>query len=1079
MTNNLNIERNKVVKYMTEQLLGPSNGEDEKVFSDKPHMKYLVGTLFPENSEQTQIDDGNNDASNTASDSDTVDDSPMDAVFQRLPASIGLSFYMENTASIEISVWGAVYEKGSKAHNNKSGESEKKSKPFWERKPIASKINPEIITINENDKEKLVLSGKAKIYCTWRQYGKGSLVTVNLINNAKISPEDKVNTDDCLFQVGFKCQPTSGKIKKYPNVAQLSTDEEEEELELQYMDSIQYAIGHGCSASWDRNLDKSYYVQTEWIPQHIIKNFKFDVNFGIEKNKNFLSLNYLSNKNTKKDDLINSLNVFLQGYKIWFENLKTQKTHPEFKKAKSRILKKIDTAIIRMQEGINLLDTDKKVFKSFKLANEAMLRQMVYSNIIKNNGEVAKEKIQPDFYSDDYKDIAWRPFQLAFQILVIESQVNIDSNYRDTVDLIWFPTGGGKTESYLALSAFELIYRRIKFGERGFGTGVIKRYTLRLLTTQQFQRTATLICAMDIMRHEYIDILYSEPFSLGLWVGQQTTPNAYTEPKYGSGALEQYNESLDEQEPNNHFQLLNCPVCGTRIIPKSREDDSKKYGIKATESSFKFFCPSSNCDLHDKIPVSVVDADIYKNPPSFLIGTIDKFARLAWDGDAASLFGSTSTMPPYLIIQDELHLISGPLGTIAGLYEAAISTVIKSKELIEPKYIAATATIRRSAQQIQSLYGKKVNIFPPPGISSKDSYFAQVDIETSGRLYVGIMSQGQNSPITSLINVSATLSQSVYDSDLKDKELKDAYWTQIIYHNSKRELGKTITLCNDDIPSKINTMIVKDEKYKRKLKNIEELSGSKVGYEIPRILERLNVQNDDDQNMIDILPCTNMISVGVDVPRLGLMLINGQPKTTAEYIQASSRIGRSDRRPGIVVTHYSPTKPRDRSHYENFISYHDSIYRYVEPTSVTPFSPPAMERALHAALVIVMRQTGELLANDSADLFDPNKKEQKIIIDLFLKRIIEGANKEQSTAKKYLDKIINDWSDIIEESREQNIPLLFDSTKSKQKNSLLIRFDKQIEEDDTFKSWRTLNSMRNVDAESRITIQFGKYTGKK
>ena len=257
MTNNLNIERNKVVKYMTEQLLGPSNGEDEKVFSDKPHMKYLVGTLFPENSEQTQIDDGNNDASNTASDSDTVDDSPMDAVFQRLPASIGLSLCMENTASIEISVWGAVYEKGSKAHNNKSGESEKKSKPFWERKPIASKINPEIITINENDKEKLVLSGKAKIYCTWRQYGKGSLVTVNLINNAKISPEDKVNTDDCLFQVGFKCQPTSGKIKKYPNVAQLSTDEEEEELELQYMDSIQYAIGHGCSASWDRNLDKS------------------------------------------------------------------------------------------------------------------------------------------------------------------------------------------------------------------------------------------------------------------------------------------------------------------------------------------------------------------------------------------------------------------------------------------------------------------------------------------------------------------------------------------------------------------------------------------------------------------------------------------------------------------------------------------------------------------------------------------------------------------------------------------------------------------------------------------------------
>jgi hypothetical protein len=1073
MSKNLAKERDEVINYVSRQLMGPVEGANEKLYNDLPHYKYLVGVLYPQDAEKSQIEESINNENNPSSDSDEVDDSPMSAVFQRLPASIGLSFYVENTDKLKISVWGASYEEGSESIEEEV--KKKKTKKFWERKPIYDKSDPEVIYIEKNNKIKKVLNDKAEIYSNWRTLNKGFLVTVNLINKSKVIKDEKIKPNDCLYQVGFKCEADSGEIKDYPNISTISYDEEEQDLTLQYKDNIQYAIGHGCSATWDYDKNKKYFTQTTWIPQHTIKDFKFDIE--TKNDLNFLSLNFLASKNTKKIDLINGLNSFLKLYEIWFSNLKTQKVDSKFKETKSRIISKIEIAINRIRDGINLLANDNEVLSSFKLANEAMLRQMIYSKISSNNNENSNEKIKPNFFSDDYKDLQWRPFQLAFQLLVIESLVNKDSSYRDTVDLIWFPTGGGKTESYLALAAFELIYRRVKYKEQGFGTGVIKRYTLRLLAAQQLQRAATLISALELMRKEYIDTLLSEPFTLGFWVGGATTPNRYNNPKKtiwqnDEGAKQRLDEALESEEPVNHFQLLNCPICNSKIFPESREEDENKYGVRATETSFKFFCPSQNCDLHENIPVTVIDEDIYKKPPSFIIGTIDKFARLAWDGSAATLFGTENTKPPYLVIQDELHLISGPLGTIAGIYEAAISTIIKSKEMIEPKYIAATATIRRSKQQIENLYGNEVNIFPPPGLSNKDSFFAKVNEDSPGRLFVGFMPQGQTSPITSLINVSAALSQSVHDAELKNEDLKDSYWTQVIYHNSKRELGKTITLCNDDIPSRVKVIakLTKDDK-KRKLSNIEELSGTKLAYEIPKILSRLE-KNYKDPEMIDILPCTNMISVGVDVPRLGLMLINGQPKTTSEYIQASSRVGRHEKRPGIVVTCYSPNKPRDRSHYENFVSYHDSIYKYVEPTSVTPFSPQAMERAMHAAQIIVMRHAGGLKDNDKAKSFNPDNERHKKILNLLSERISKAANRESASTKKYLNLITKEWKDLIDKS---DAPINFDSKDGRQKKSLLVHYDKkdQLKTDDDFWPRATLNSMRNVDSESKIKIRTG------
>ena len=1069
MTTDLKDERYKYIDYLTRHVLGPFDGEDEQLkdtrkFRDQPHFRYILGTLFPQNSDKDFAGDQNSDESTTASDSGDIDDSPMSAVFQKLPASIGLSFYVEKSSKIKILIWGARYEKEDAAKFSKEEKnSEKESKKVWQRKSIYSKTDPEIIEINDEFKDQYVLKKNAKLYATWRNVGKGFLVTINLVNTIKIKEEDKIASSQCLFQVGFKCESIDGEIKEYRDISKLSFDEEEDELALQYSENIQYAIGHGCSASWN-HCNKKICVQTEWIPQYIIKDFKFDLEDQI-KDENLLSLTYLADDKTKKKSIIENFFLFLDSYKKWHGILKNKKCDNRFKQAKARILNKIEVSINRIEDGIKLLAKDDEVFSAFKLANEAMLRQMAYSDRKEKGIEEEAVGKKLDFFS--LNNFKWRPFQLAFQLLSIESLVNEKSDFRETVDLIWFPTGGGKTESYLSLAAFELIYRRIKYGSKGYGTGVIKRYTLRLLTTQQFQRASTLICAMELMRRDKEDILLSEPFSLGLWVGQNASPNKFTD-EFGSGAKQKHEDSLDEEWPINHFQLLNCPICNTKIYPDYKNEDVDRYGVKVTESSFKFFCPSEKCELHDKIPVSVVDEDIYKNPPSFLIGTIDKFARLAWDPNASKLFGNENTRPPYLIIQDELHLISGPLGTIAGLYEAALSTVIKSKALVEPKYIAATATIRRSSEQSKRLYGKEVNIFPSAGISSDDSFFARVDEDSVGRLYVGIMSQGLISPVDTLSHIATGLSQGIIDSDMQNSDLKDAYWTQVIYNNSNRELGKTERLCHDDIPAKIKTLAKLTNK-KRKLENIEPLSGRLEGFKIPKVLSRLQ-ENMNSKDMIDILPCTNMISVGVDVPRLGLMLINGQPKTTAEYIQASSRIGRNQKRPGVVVTNYRPTMPRDRSHYENFVSYHNSIYRYVEPTSVTPFSSPSMERALHAALIIVMRHAGGLKDSSSVNNFDPNNKDQKFLINLFIERIEKAAEKENTLVKKYLKKFIMDWEKFIEDVGD---PRVF-YVKGEQYNSFMIRYEDKHKNDKDHKVFATLNSMRNVDQEAEIEIRFGK-----
>ena len=1030
--------RTEFISYMKSQLIGPVNGPEENLVNDQPHKRYLKGILFPPAACVDETDESDGEESSTEALSNDFK-----------PSSMAMSFAIENNSIFEVKITAGKYVKVT----NKE----------WFRKPLEHFVE---INLQKHEIKKLELfEGNGRLDITVRPYVNGQVVTVAFSNQAKSG--EKLEPDKCLYQCGLSIKILDGKIKEYPSSDRFKLDEEQKELALTYRKRIPWAVGHGVAVDWDMESSVTPLIlRTEAMPTHEVKGFSTDIDQGSypELNNDILSIAKIANNRlAKPEDLLDGYDCLITAYEKWITELNDENLDHRYSEAKGRIIARLHHTANRMRSCIVKLRSNEIALKAFRLANEAMLMQMIHSG--KNYAGTVKvrntQSGNPDYYSEAViTEFNWRPFQLAFQLLVLESLIpdehGVLPDSHEDVDLLWFPTGGGKTEAYLAVAAWEMIYRRLTQGDKGGGTAVIKRYTLRLLTSQQFQRAGSLVCAMEVLRKGN-EKLGTEPFSLGLWAGQGSTPNEF------KTAYDCFKLARDSNEPENSFQLQSCPWCGTQIFPKQYSDDLNEYGVRCNQNSkFEFFCPSNACEFNHILPIQVVDEALYANPPSLLIGTIDKFARITWKAEASAFFGNGKKSPPSLIIQDELHLISGPLGTIAGIYEAGFDSIM---EILgrKPKVIAATATIRSAQQQSNRLFGRNVNIFPPSGTDEADSFFSKEDKDNPGRLYVGVMPSGHTGQ-TSLVQTAAVVLQAPQELGFKDDVL-DSYWTLPIYHNSRRELGKTMTLARDDIDKRIEVI----SQIPRKIEVVEELSAGVKGSAIPEVLGKLN--KSIFEGAIDVLPCTNMISVGVDISRLGTMIIAGQPKATAEYIQASSRVGRDKKRPpGIVITQYSPTKPRDRSHYETFKSYHQALYRHVEPTSVTPWAQPALERALHASLISVVRATGYLKENTSAKYFDPSCSKFKNIINIFKNRIEKAMNgmlpKERNDVFIYLQLLIDNWEDRAK--RTQKPITHFDTTKSgKQFHPLIQPFETNSSEE----AWKTLNSMRNVDTETHIFVR--------
>lgn len=1040
-------ERKAIIDYLESQLVGPAGGEAEDIpLTSRPDERYLMGVLYPP---------GLGRGSEEEVEEDSLSEDPVSLAYQQLPASIGLSFFTLAEA-VEVSLSAAIYKKDDKSS-------------CWRREVIATLSLPERHKVSSHERDvKNVLYGHANLRSVWRKKGEGWLVTITLVNAHQVDDKGRCKPEDVLYQTWLKCEPVGGNVEAYPSPDRYSWDPEEEELALIYDSKKTYAIAHGTSAVWDTEAEAVTSVETCFLPRHevppITANFPADSPMSSSP---VFSLQFLADGEIGFRDKAVHLESFIGDYSGWVEQQFTLAWKSgKFPDAAERIISRLKSVVTRMRKGLEFLLGSEEAQRCFELSNQAMLMQMVnaspaYAGTVRNRNH---GNTKPDYFSDKWQGYRWRPFQLAFQLLVIESLANRNSTDRNEVDLIWFPTGGGKTEAYLSIAAFELFWRRLSYGNSGGGTAVIKRYTLRLLTSQQFKRLSTLICAVEKIRQSLEDDFGKEPFTLGLWVGGDTSPNDFIK------ANAMFKELIESISPSNPFQLIQCPWCGCRIIPE-KQSSKDDYGIRCDDTHFQFFCPDECCDFHDFLPINVVDQSLYVNPPSFLVGTIDKFARLTWLDEARSFFcggSSGERLPPSLIIQDELHLISGPLGTVAGLYEAAMDVVMESSGA-RPKYIAATATIRRAPEQVRRLYARDVTIFPPSGIDVKDSYFSREDPTADGRLYCGILSPHQ-SPVFSLAGTAAALAQAPMDISLSD-DVKDAYWTQIVFHNSRRELGKTMTLARDDIPKRTAVLAISEHSVRKSTEPVE-MSANIPSREIPSVLDQLG-NRWDSGNAIDILPCTNMLSVGVDVSRLGLIMMNGQPKTTAEYIQASSRVGRG-KVPGLVVAFYPNNKARDRSHYEGFLPFHQALYRAVEPTSVTPFAQPAMERALHAALVIVMRYCAGCSGNNGAQVFNKNDTLVKKYIERLKNRIVgasDGSESEEELITSYLMKCVDMWHDRASAAGGSMKALRYDGGKNAKNFDTLLDSYSAASYGKPSLPWATLNSMRNIDGECLVYIR--------
>lgn len=918
-------------------------------------------------------------------------------------------------------------------------------------------------------------------------------LTVMLVNQNKSS---RTTADLCLFQPKIEVFSDDNDFTFIDNHSYQdpgSMDDEDRSLKLLYRKKKNYSTGLGVASGWEVDENGGGMVWTDFFPVREVPSMSFSLPENDKIDNGELSMKYLSDLNkTDKNKKLSSLDAFVELYDAWIENLEkeTEQIDPCHKSAASKNISSCRKAAKRMREGIETLRNNENAYNAFLLANRAMFMQRIHSrkqaDLFNSNADrypgdkdIAEWLDNLDYTSETDSDCIWRPFQLAFILMDINSLVHDDSPDRAIVDLIWFPTGGGKTEAYLGVTAFCIFYRKLAHLKESSGTSVMMRYTLRLLAAQQFTRASTLICAIEsIRRNNYpknrrypVYDLGDDPITIGLWIGGNHTPNTNSDAEDCCDDL--YGAKNNElRYVTNKFQVLKCPWCGTKLVKDSEENGS--WGYQMDGKHFFMFCPHSKCEFNSALPIQVVDEELYRTPPTLLFGTVDKFAMMTWEGKSGNFFNlNKNYRSPELIIQDELHLISGSLGTMVGLYETAVDGLCGEKG-VAPKIIASTATIRRAGEQCSVLYNREMEQFPAPGLDVSDSFFAResvIDYNSGifGRKYVGIMPSGRTKASTE-VRIMAALLQWIYAMDLPD-DVKDKLWTLTVYFNSLKDLGKTGSLVADDVVDFMNRIKNRLFMKQRFIGVPNELTSRVTTSELNQTLDKLEkieyseINREAKRWPSDILLATNMISVGIDVDRLNVMHMVGQPKLASEYIQASSRVGR--KYPGVVFIQYDSSKSRDRSYYERFRAFHESFYRFVEPTGATPFSKPARERALHAVIVALLRHIKGLTGDKDAKNFDAQAftddidRIKKFIIDR-----VSGINQRTETGGrtdiKDVENEIDEFFEFWQHKKNSDTDLCFGKSQMRRargENRLLKSYENTAEDD----ARSTLTSMRNVD----------------
>lgn len=1004
-----------------------------------------MGAEIQEDEVETEAENGADDSANAdTGGSDTSEDFEVTSPDVRHPSTIGISFCAKLGADGCVVIrlplarrfrWqdetsptfplNGRYESCKRRWTDEMGRPQEG--PMWRRYPAVLPDCEIVIVRNELAHGRTIrrdlampqgspLILRIEVFPRYRQVEDDWLLTVVLRNSTAATPAQGAH-ESILYQSYFEVLAREGNLKKYPESQRPfdQLDAEEQSLALLYRESATWGIGHGCAAGWDADPGQApTFLFADILPAVQLPSMTPDI-ADAQGNRLQLSMRALA---ALPDDGLGpawqSLDGLAAEYAAWIQQGQqvVATLDPHFASVAKRHLNACVTCLERINAGIELLRQKPRVRQAFRLANLAMLLQQIASKQLDKRllyWDGGRSQVRPqgphqspwDIYSAGNEDDhigRWRAFQIAFLLMSLDGVRDGRSPDREIVDLIWFPTGGGKTEAYLAAMAFYMFHERLLMVDgseepQRDGTNVLMRYTLRMLTTQQFQRAASLICAMEFLRrnpaeHGIANTIPGQRFSLGLWIGGDGSPNKI------EGAKGELNAYRKGDTNGNPLILTECPWCRAQIgrfdgarpnvfFKKDHQwNAARTRGIMDVPNEGPMLhCTDGSCSFGQEsplnwLPIEVIDERIYRMPPSLVIGTADKLAMIAYRPDAGALFGRRITggqphqhaFPPGMIIQDELHLISGPLGTVYALYEGIFERLCSFQQggnWIKPKLIASTATIRGAADQVRALYARpQTNLFPSPGLLMGDSFFGKYAREKSGRLsdgrlYLGIHASDYGSVLTTQVR---TFSAALFRPYAFAADRRDPWWTLLAFYNSLRELGGAKTLFDSDIRSRLKFMFNREgfpHDKRRNVKIVEELTSRLSQSEIVGMMDQLSCpyRVAENSQVIDACLASNIIEVGVDIDRLSLMGVVGQPKTTATYIQVTGRVGRRWwERAGLILMLYSPGKSRDRSHFEQFHSYHRRLYERVEPTSATPFALSAIQRALPGALITWARQ---------------------------------------------------------------------------------------------------------------------------
>lgn len=1092
-------------------LLGPAEGPEEEVAENKVSDRYLVGTLAPQG-QVLPAEEQDPLASDGESDNDDGQpDTQAAGRFALLPSSLGFSFCVSaDTKQIQVTArWGRYL----RMPSEHLVDSDDKPLRVWKRFPVEATSPP--ITLQTgpiDDWSPDAVTPQVRVRGLVRQIeGNDDWIVTLFLVNGQQTPEQ--NRDEAwLFQTELKvASPDKAPVfvrrrfsRPGQNVQRPPVDERI--LNMLYRRTVEFAIGHGVSVHAEVDEDDSKLARrlmTRPIPAYEVPQTGVPTSAEIPELEE-IELDMKSLAILPTSELVAKLEPLIEAYAKWIDEREQEAQQDpgfaDYREEADTVLANCREAMDRIKAGIELLSTDNQAAESFRFMCKAMWLQRVHTRLAEaRRRSEGKAKKPVDFkHFDEPGNRTWRPFQLAFILLNLPSVTDLHHSERSPEsaaisDLLWFPTGGGKTEAYLGLATYVMALRRLQGTIEGrsgeHGVAVLMRYTLRLLTLQQFQRASALICACESIRRESLqgDRLWGEtPFRIGLWVGKRATPNTTDQSNeairdaHGDGQRRQGSGGGRSGSP---AQLVHCPWCGTKINP-GRHIRVETFANGRGRTIQYCGDPLGRClfsrakSRDEGLPILVVDEEIYRNLPTLLIATVDKFAQMPWNGAVQTLFGQVDgrcerhgfvsptlkdtpthqrtrnglfppaktedfgpVRPPDLIIQDELHLISGPLGTLVGLYETAVDRLASWQvrgKWVRPKLIASTATTRRAPEQIHALFRRQVRIFPPPGLDAADNFFSrqrQASPEQPGRRYLGICAPGRRQKAALIRTYTALMSaaQALYE---ECGTRGDPWMTAVGYFNSMRELGGMRRLIDDDVTSRLQRM---DRRglAKRRINHsaVEEMTSRRSSSEIPGLLDRLETPFDPQVmaetrealkagkkptgkgNPLDALLATNMISVGVDVQRLGLMIVCGQPKTTAEYIQATSRVGR--RFPGLVVTVYHWARPRDLSHYEQFEHYHATFYTHVEALSVTPFAPRALDRGLFGVLTSLIRLPGiEFNGNTRAAAVSRNSPVVSAAVEALVERAqaVSGSDQLAELVRNTIDSRLDLWEAEVRRS---------------------------------------------------------------